>query len=319
MSRLRRIALTVAAMLAVLVLTMGYRLALSRGVFNSVEERTPGLCRTVPGVGAVADIAVDQTAKTAFIATSGALYAYADGKLTKLSGTPKDFHVRALATFGTGNEVLLRAVLAQAEGRFTIVLFKVSSGSVQEIGRITTDVLTDPAAIAMPDAERFYLVNRHDSHSSLGRMLDDVLLLPRAHLQWFDGMKFVAVAERLNTPSALALSADGAHLYIAQDYPRTITGMSRNDFTGAIGSPSALSLPSSPQKLTRAADGSLILAAIPKAGAGAVYRLRLENGLPKTTELLYAGTGLEVRAAAEIGATLLVGSSTGLLLCEVHR
>lgn len=319
MSRLRRIGVTVSAMLAVLLLVVGYRLALSRGLFNAVEERTPGLCHTVAGAGAVAGIAADPSGKTVLVAASGALFSYADGTLTRLSGTPKAFAVRALAMArSNAGDVFLRAVLAQAEGGFTVVLFKLKPGFVDEIGRITADLLSDPVALAMPDAERFYLVNRHDSRSSLGRWLDDTLLLPRTHLLWFDGLKFVPVADHLNTPGGLTLSADGGHLYVAEAYPRSVVGMSRSDFTGAIDQPAALSLPSGPGTITPAADGSLIVAARPKAGAGEVYRVRLESGLPKAAELLYAKKGAEIRAAAETGGTLLVGTDKTLLVCALH-
>lgn len=314
MNRLRRIAITVCAMLAVLVLAAGYRYLASRGVFHSVEDKSPGLCRAIGGP--VSDIVSD--GKTAYVARDNALFAVTDSATKKLAGTPKAFRVRAMALAPAVNgDVFLRAILDQGEGRFSVALFRVKPDSVEEVGRITTDMLTDPAAIATPDGERFYLVNRHETHTSLGRWLDDTLLLPRAHLMWFDGMKFVNVAEHLNTPSGLALSADGSHLYIAQDYPRTLVGMMRSDFTGAIESPQALSMPSGPEHITVAADGSLIVAARPKSGAGEVFRVSLENGMPKTAELLFARKAEEVRAAAQVNNTLLVGTDKALLSCAM--
>ena len=314
MNRLRRIAITVCALFAVLLLAAGYRYLASRGLFNSVEDTAPGLCRTI--AGAMSDIASD--GKTAYVAGGNSLFAVTGGTVKKLTGTPKAFHVRALALSHSANgDVFLRAVLDQGEGRFSIALFRVKPEAVEEVGRITTDMVTDPSAITAPDGERFYLVNRHETHTSLGRWLDDTLLLPRAHLMWFDGMKFVNVAEHLNTPSGLALSADGSRLYIAQDYPRSLAGMTRSDFTGAVENPQALSLPSGPWKITMAADGSLIVAARPKSGAGEVFRVRLENGVPKAAERLFARKAEEVRAAAQVGNLLLVGTGKALLACRM--
>jgi Gluconolactonase len=255
---------------------------------------------------------------TAYVAGGGGLSAYHGGKLERLTGTPKQFSVAALGAVATVNgDTFLRSVLNQGGGRFAIAVFRQKPGGVEEIGRITSDEVQDPAAVVAADPERFYLVNRHEAKTALGRWLDDTLLLPRAHLLWFDGMKFVPVAEHLNTPSGLALSADGTRLFIAQDYPRTIAAMTRYEFSGAIENPAALNMPSGPLKLTVAGDGSLIVAARPKAGSGEVYRVVLENGQPKSASLLYAQKGEEVRAAAELPGTLLVGTSKALIACRI--
>lgn len=314
MNRMRRIVRTVGAMVLVLIFAAGYRLAASRGLFHSVEDKAPGQCRTI--AGPVSDIATD--GKTAWVVGGNALYAYGEGKLSKLTGTPKQFAVAALSVSPSPTgEKFLRAVLDQGEGRFAIALFKLKPGAAEEIGRITSDEVREPVAIAAPDGERFYLVNRHEARTALGRFLDDTLLLPRAHLLWFDGMKFVQVAEHLNTPSGLALSSDASRLYIAQDYPRSLVAMTRSDFTGGVDNPAAITLPAGPQKITLGQDGNLIMAARPKAQTGEVYRVRLENGEPKTSELIYAKKGQEVRAAAELSGTLLVGTDKGLIACTV--
>lgn len=315
MNRLRRAALTVAAMAAVVVMVGVYSFASSRGVFHSVEDKTPGQCRSLGG--AADEIA--SNGKAAFIASGNGLYSFSRGTLTKLGGTPKQFKAIAmsLSRAATGEE-FLRAVLAQEGGRYTITLFRLKAGAVEEIGRIASDEVSDPAAIASPDPERFYLVNRSESKTAFGRFLDNTLLLPRAHLLWFDGMKFVRVAERLNTPSGLALSFDASHLFIAQDYPRSIVAMVRNGFTGGVENPAAETLPAGPLHITQSDDDSLIIAARPKAGTGEVYRIRLENGQPATYELLYANKGEEVHAAAELGGTLLVGTDKRLLACAIR-
>jgi len=312
MNRLRRIAYTALALVAVLLLTGLYRFLDSRGIFNRSREAVPATCRLQAETGAVADIASD--GKTAYIAAGKGLFLYAGEGLKKLAGTPKTSRIAALS-LGRG-AAFLRAVLIEGDGHFAVSLFRLKPEGVEELGRISTDMLASPTAIAAPDGERFYIVNHSESRTGLGRWLDDVLLLPRAHLLWFDGMKFVAVAEHLNSPSGLALSADGSHLYIAQDFPRTVVGTARSDFTGAIDNPSALSLPAGPQKLSLAPDGSLIVAARPAPGSGAVYRLRLENGAPQSAEALFATGRAEVRAAAELPGKLLVGTDKALVVCE---
>lgn len=323
-----RVAATVSAMLAVLLLAASWRFAMSRGVFASVEEKTPGVCRTVAGISGVTSIAVDEKSKVAYLTgiQEGGLFSLSldesGVRAQYFIVMPKDIEARALSlSYGPDGTALLRLLFRPERPAISLFFFKPGNveeraRSMTELGRLTTDVLTDPADLASVDGNRFYLVNRHASRSAFGRWLDDAFLLPRANVLYFDGMKFVTVAERLNSPSGLALSKDGSHLYVAEDYPRTIATFSRNDLMGSLDNPSVLSLPANPQKISVAPDGSLIVAARPKARAGQVYRVTLENGVPQKAELLYSHKGEEVTAAAEVSGHLLVGTPSKLLDCH---
>lgn len=316
----RRIAITVSVMLAVLLMTLSYRFVQSRGFFASVEDKSPGACSGpgLAGAGSIADIEVDGAGKTAYIATDDGLFALSLGarQAVRLSGTPKDFHPLAFSLYEDANGVLLRVIFRQGDG-IEISLFKVGPGSVTELNRLRTDEVTDPADLAMIDAERFYLINRHGTHTALGRWLDDVLLLPRAKVLFFDGMKFVTVAERLNSPSGIALSPDKAYLYVAEDYPRTIVGFARNDLTGALGDPAALPLPAGPAKMTVGRDGSLIVATQPKSGAVAIYRVTMKDGQPARSERLFERIGEDFPVAGGGGGHLLLSTDERFLDCRI--
>lgn len=310
----RRIGTTVGAMLLVLLLAASWQFFASRGLFTSVEEKTPGVCRQVPGVGAVADI-VPAPSGMALIASADALYVYRNGKVERISGTPKDFHPTSIAASAGKLHALFRH-----EGHWTISVLAPKNATstlpqFEELGRLTTDVFTDPADLVSIDGVRFYLVNRHGTHTGLGHWLDDVFLLPRATVLYFDGMKFVTIAGRLNSPTGLALSRDAGRLYVAEDYPRTIASFTRNEFMGSLDNPAVLSLPANPRKISLGANDTLIVAARPKAGAGQVYSVTMENGVPQKAELIYSHQGEEVTAAAQLGGHLLVGTPTKLLDC----
>lgn len=314
MPRLRRIGLTVGAMLVVLLLAVGLRFVQSRGLFASVEAKTPGVCQTMEAMAGVIAIIPDEASHSAIVATrQGDIAVLAGGTAMKLSGTPKDFHPVAMAAVGGTFEV----AFGRTDGSYAIAGFEVSSGKVTEISRLTTDQLTDPAAIAALPMGRFYLVNHHSSRSGVGRWLDDVLLLPRADVQFFDGLKFITVAKRLNAPSSVALSADGSVLYVAQELPHTLASFKRNDFTGALGEVQLLNLPAAPTSITVAKDGSLIVAAWPKRGQGAVYRVLVAGGTPQKAELLYASKSEEITAAAAVNGQLLIGTDKALLACAL--
>lgn len=301
----RRLAMTVSAMLLVLLLAASFRFVQSRGVFTSVIDKTPASCRTVPGLAGVTAISGDVTATA-----SGALYQWQNGAAVKLTGTPKDFHPVALSAAGGK----LLAVFSRADGTYAVATFDRDQSKLTEIGRLTTDMLTDPADLVSVDGARFYLVNRHGSHTGLGRWLDDAFLIPRAEILYFDGMKFVKVAERLNSPSGLALSADGANLYVAQALPRTIVSFARNDFIGSLDHAALTDLAASPGKIA-VAGTSLIVAAAPKPGTGAVYRVPLVGNVPQTPELLWSSKSEPAVAAAETDGHLLIGTEKRLIDC----
>jgi hypothetical protein len=310
---IRRIAITVSAMAVVLLLAASFRYVQARGLFASVEDKAPAVCHAVAGVDGVGDIARDKTG-AAFIAANNGLYVYDGGKVERLAGTPKDFRPVALAL---GEDGAIATLFRQGD-IWELSLFAMTAPTaVKEVGRMSADILTDPAALVALPAGRFYVVNKHGSHTALGRWLDDVFLLPRADVLYFDGMKFRPVAERLNSPAGLALAPDASHLYVTQELPRNLVALARNDFTGTVAEPSLLKLPAAPTKISQAKDGSLIVAAWPKKGAGAVYRVRLMNGMPQEAELLYASKTTPVTAAAELNGHLLIGSGAKLIDCKL--
>lgn len=305
----RRVGITAGAMVLVALSVSAYRFFEARGVFAGAPEKTPAACHAVAGVGAVAAIVPDKPG-TALIAAENAFYLFDGSKVERLAGAPKVFRPVAMAKTPSGLTVVF-----EQDGAFKVSSFTFDGTKLTEFGRLTTDVLTDPAAIAAVDDQRFYLVNKHTSKSAFGRWLDDAFLLPRAEILYFDGMKFVTVAERLNSPAGLALSADQSRLFTAQELPRNLVGFDRNVFMGSISHAALFAMPAAPRQIVPTADGNLIVTAWPKAGAGAVYRVRLSNGVPQPAELLYGTKSGAVTAAAETKGHLLIGSAKGLLDC----
>ena len=305
-----RIAATASAVVFVLLLAASWRFLESRGVFTSVETKKPAQCRMVAKLPAISDVAVDDASGTVFVASrSGGLYGFAWGPLVRLGGTPKDFHPVAIA-LAHNPRTRLQVLFAKADGRHAIAVFDLRPDGLSEVGRLSTDVLTDPAALAALDTDRFYLVNRHHSRTALGRWLDDVFLLPRADVLYFDAMKFVTVAGRLNSPAGIGLSSDKKHLYVSEDYPRSLVTFTRDDFTGGVENPTVMPIESGLGKIHVAEDGSVIIAARPKPGTGQVWRVKDGNA-----ELVYARKDGEIAAAAQLGRHLLVGATDGLTDC----
>lgn len=354
-----RIGVTVGAMLVVAVIALGYRYLDSHGVFTKVVPRFDGVCATIPTATGPEDIVIDAAHKVAFISatdrparTKGkpspndGLYAYAyltpGAEPVKLAGTPADFHPHGLSLYrAPDGSLTLMAINHRLDGTNSIDIFSVDvSGAaprLTEIGSITGGALVSPNAIAAVDQDRFYVVNDHTTKTALGRWLDDNLVLPRADVLFFDGMKFTTVAKGLNFPNGAALSPDGKFLYVPEAFPRTLLTFERNAFSGELRQVGVLDIPSNLDNARVAADGSLWIGSHPKAFAmsrmrkdrskGApseIFRITLENGVPRDYTLVYADLGSHIGGSsvgAVAGDRLLIGSplDTKILNCTMRE
>ncbi len=325
-----RLGITAGAVLFVFAAAVTYRFLESHGVFTAVEPGFAGTCRAVAGIAGPGDIAVDAPGKTAFVSAKDGIYAYAydvpGAHLVKLEGTPKDFHPGGIGLYRSPDGGLtLIAINRQGDGSYAIDVFAAEGKKLQLIGSIGSDVLVDPSDLAVVDEDRFYVVNAHTSRTVLGRWLDDVLLLPRANVLFFDGMKFVTAAEELNSPRGVA--ANGQRLFVAEQYPRTLLAFERDSFSGRLKEAGAFPIASGLDRIDIAPDGSLWIAGQPKAFAmnafhlnpkkpapSQVFRVDLEGGTPHAFSLVYANGGDEIGGAgvaARAGDHLLIGSEQG--------
>ncbi|MGC9954011.1 MAG: hypothetical protein ABSD21_07015 [Rhizomicrobium sp.] len=341
-----RIAATAGAVLIVAVLAGATRMAESHGVFTTVKPGFAGGCRAIPSATGPEDIAIDSKDKIAFVSATDrsarskgkpsprdGLYSYAytqpSAGLVKLSGTPEDFHPHGISLYrGPDGGLTLMAVNRRMDETNTVDIFSVEiengAISLTEVGSIGGRILVSPNDVAAIDEDRFYVVNDHTSQTWLGRWLDDNLVLPRTNILYFDGVKFIEIANGLNFPSGAALSADGRYLYVPEAYPRTLLTFERNPFTGQLNQVSALSIPSNLDSADVAADGNIWVGSHPKALAMAkfrddpskpapseIFRVSVKNGIPQTASLIYANMGDEI-GGSSVGAVadghLLIGS-----------
>jgi len=341
-----RIAATAGAVLTVAILAGAARLTESHGVFTKVVPGFAGSCRPIKSATGPEDIAIDAKDKVAFVSATDrparsnrkpsagdGLYSYAyaePGALpVKLSGTPHDFHPHGISLFRAPDGGLtLMAINHRMDGSNTVDIFSVDidKGAVQltEVGSIGGADLASPNDLAAVDEDRFYIVNDHTSKTALGRWLDDTLVLPRTNVLYFDGIKFVEVANGLNFPSGAALSPDGRYLYVTESYPRTLLTFERNTFTGQLKQVNALAIASNLDNADVAADGSIWVGSHPKAFAMAafredpskpapseIFRASVTDGIPQSAALVYANMGQEI-GGSSVGAVadgrLLIGS-----------
>jgi arylesterase/paraoxonase len=367
-----RAATTAGVLVIVLLVGIAVRTLYIYGVFTSVTPSFAGKCVAIAGIEGPEDIAIDQTSGLAFISafdrraaaahewsSQDGLYAtslnapfvttpgnrskqsvlsgriISDGQLvalTKLAGTPSDFHPHGISLYRDANGLVLMAINHHADGSNSVEVFDVkiiggdvgASVSLSEIGNIESRELVSPNAIAAVDRERFYIANDHGSTTAFGRALDDYLVLPRANILYFDGTVFRVVAQHLAFPSGLALSPDGHFLYATEANARRIDTFARQPVSGTLDEARTLAIPSNLDNLRVDSAGNLWVGGHPKALAMAAFRgdakkpapseifkVTLTNDIPQLAEAIYTNNGEQIggsSVAAVSGKTMLIGS-----------
>jgi arylesterase/paraoxonase len=340
-----RAAITAAFVVLAVALGLVVRTLYFFGVFTPVTPAFAGTCSAVSGISGAEDIAIDEKLGVAFVsafdrrarlsgksAAQDGLYALALAgapALKKLSGTPNDFHPHGISLFrGPDGTLTLIAINHRTDGSSSVDSFAVVTDGgtlrLKEIGSIQGGALISPNAVVAVDRDRFYVANDHASRTRLGRTIDDLLVLPRANILYFDGMLFHEVAKGLNFPSGLALSPDGRYLYVSEAFTRRLDTYVRQELSGALERVDTLAIASNLDNLRLDAVGHLWIGSHPKALAMAQFRsdrakpapseifeVTLGNDIPKNATLVYADSGSQIggsSVAAVIGKRLLIGS-----------
>jgi arylesterase / paraoxonase len=342
MKPLVRAALTAGTIVVAAVIGIAVRTLDVYGVFTSVPSQKPlSQCTAITGIQGPEDIAIDFPSKLAFIsafdrrAAGAHKWSSADGlyllplngpaHLAKLAGTPPDFHPHGISLYRDANGVVLLAINHHSDGTHSVEAFDVKiagdAATLSETGNIESRELVAPNAVVAIDRARFYVANDHGSTTAFGRTLDDLLILPRANLLFFDGMVFRTVADHLAFPSGLAISADGHHLYVTEANARRLDAFALNPESGQLDEQGTLDIPSNLDNLRLDDHGALWLGSHPKGLAMAAYyrdpstpapseifKIATSNGIPQSAELFYAGTDIGGSSvAAVMGNRMLLG------------
>jgi len=350
MTGMGRIAAVAGGVIAVGVLALVFRTLDTAGVFTDVTPGFAGTCEMIGGVIGAEDIVIDDKSGLAFISATDrrapktlpspqdGLYvlelAHPEKGVTKLSGTPKDFHPHGISLYrGADGTLTLMAVNHRAAGGSSIDIFGVSESmaggstpmaALSERGSIQSSLLFSPNAVAAVGLDRFYATNDHGSHTDFGQLLENWLALPRANVVYYDGAVPRIVAEDLRFANGIAASADFSKLYIAETLGRDILTFRIQRGTGALTLENKIALPAGLDNIRLDAGGNLWVAGHPKLFAllaygtdatkpspSEVFELKTVGGIPGTPRAVYTNLGKEIGASstgAYANGELLIGS-----------
>lgn len=246
-------------------------LAYAAGEFRSVDNLSPGACRTIAGVAGPEDITLHPEQDLALISSfdrraalednprPGAIHAWAlDGSmdmpvnLTPDAGFEFRPHGISLYVDAAGRATLF-VVNHPGEALFgdpphtaaggpehTIEVFDYQPGSSGEGGRLTHRATHAHASMIRPndvvavDHERFYFTNDHGSAPGFSRTLEDYLRLGWANVVYFDGQAFRKVVEGLTYANGINISPDGRRVYVAEVTRSRLREYARNPASGAL-------------------------------------------------------------------------------------
>jgi hypothetical protein len=313
------------------------RIVWANGVFSAAPAGFLGSCKLAASVPGVEDIEIANG--VIFVSVGSArgpdardgLYVLGeDGKLTKLAGSPKDFHPRGIGLYRSpdGTGIFLMAVNRRSSGRFSVDSFEVTnpktSPALVAQGTIEGGLLTDPQDVAAAGPGAFYVSN-NSAKQALVKTLASWGVLPGSDILYFNGMSFKPAAQDVYGARGLVLAPDGNHLLVASLTARSLRSFSRDPFSGNLTEVGSLTLPAAPEKISLDTSGEVWVAGhanLPhwrsfaadpaKRAPSQIFRVSLVGGVPQEASQVYGNDGTEI-AAASIGVSsgkrLLIGSS----------
>lgn len=351
MRRVGRIAAVAGGVIAVGLIALVFRTLNTAGEFTQVIPGYSGVCHVIRGVTGAEDIVIDRAAGLAFISATDrrplrpGRPAFKDGiylfwlahpglGVTRLSGTPRDFHPHGIDLYrAPDGSLTLMAVNHRASGEASIDSFAVSEEmdahgvpavALSERDSVRSSLIFGPNDVAAVGRDRFYVTNDHGSKTGFGRFLETWLMLPRANVVYYDGNVPRVVATGLRFANGIAVSHDGMKLYVAETLGRDILTYRRQPGSGGLSFESTFPLTAAPDNIDVDGAGDLWVAGHPKLFAllrygedptkpspSEVFEVKTADGIPRSLRSVFTDMGHEIGASsvgASVDGQLLIGS-----------
>jgi arylesterase/paraoxonase len=340
----RRVLLLAAAALAAVLLIADLRGRL--GPSGPVESSGLEACARLDAPAGPEDLQIDHETGLAVIAAhdrraanaQGGLHlldlARPDGQIRPLPHDgPADFRPHGLSLFRRDGVLHVLVVNHPAEGH-TIEAFRIETGAAPRAVHVATfagDALVSPNDVVAAGPDAFYVSNDHGLRAEWLRPLEDLLGLSLGTVVLHDGRRFVPVVPGRRMANGVTL-ARGGDLVVAETLGRRVVRFPREPGSGRVDleAPSVVEVPTGPDNLDLAPDGSLWFAAHPSLWAFLGHARDPEVRAPwevwrladGRAERVLAGDGSRLSAAsvaAARGRTLLVGAvfDGALLRCTL--
>ena len=343
--------------LLVLVAVVGSLYVLNRGgAFRTLEPHFAGTCESLSLDASAEDITIDRERGYAYISylDRQSLIKGEGGNvqgtimrldLNRLPLVPEDAlldkpaHLRthglSLYIDPAGKRslfVINHPVNRGAEPELVEVFDEVEPGRFRHRETFASPLFNSPNDLAAVGPQQFYVANDKTLKGGLAAGLQQ-LGVGASPLTYFDGTAARVVADDIASGGGINVSADGSTLYVSETSAQRIRVLQRDPATGDVTDKARIAVPTSPDNIDVAADGSLTV-----AGHANILKLiqHFINGSPAPSQVLrvmpnpagsaaidelYLNAGEQI-SASSVGVTwgrkLLIGSITArqILVCE---
>ncbi len=324
------------------------------GQFKTLTPGFGGSCTTIPLDASAEDIQIDRARGVAYLS-----YLDRRGKIEgrpvlgtvlmldlnlpdsrprpALATDPASFHPHGMSLYrvGDGSERLF--VISHPPGQdHAIEMFEqTATGAFASLGRVTDPLLVSPNAMLATGPSQFYVANDRGAANGFERGLELLFRRGMSTVAYFDGQKMRVVASGLKSAAGIAMSADGAHVYVAETIGNRLAVFRRDAVSGGLKLLERIDLGSAPDNINVAADGSIWVAAHAKTLALAlsfgdakrlaptqIFRINPDPKAAARVTQVYLNLGEQI-SGGSVGAVhdgqLLIGSITDrkLLRCRL--
>jgi arylesterase / paraoxonase len=258
------------------------------GAFRTVKAQFAGSCRAVALAGSSEDIQVDRERGVAYLSFLDRDKVYRGGSgngsillldlnlaepapRAAMSFDPANFRPHGLSLLKrVGEPARLFAVSHPSDGSHAVEIAEQDAGGAFVPRATVRDpAFVHPNAIAAVGPQQFYLVNDRVAQGTWRERLSLLARSGKATLVYYDGQKAEGQRARvlvddLAYPAGLALSPDGARLYVGEAVAQTLRIYSRDSASGALSLERSVKLGTAPDNLNVDAEGVVWIAAHPR-------------------------------------------------------
>ena len=344
--------------LLVVIVAVGSLYVLNRGgAFRSIEPHFAGNCESLPLDASAEDMTVDRERGYVYISYLDR-QSLVKGDGSNVQGTimrldlnreplavedallDKPSHLRthglSLYVDPAGKRslfVINHPVNRGVQPELVEVFDEVAPGQFRHRETFASPLFNSPNDMAAVGPRQFYVANDKVLKPGLDAGLQQ-LGIGASPLTYFDGTEARVVASDIASGGGINVSADGNTLYVAETAGQRLRVLARNPADGSVTDKARISLPTSPDNIDVAADGSLWV-----TGHANTFKLiqHFVNGSPAPTQVLrvvpgddgaasvdeiYLNAGDQI-SAGSVGVTygkkLLIGSITArqVLVCTM--
>ncbi|HEY4345315.1 MAG TPA: SMP-30/gluconolactonase/LRE family protein [Parvibaculum sp.] len=289
MSPVLRWTLIVVAVLFGIVSVLGWRFLAAAGYFTAIKQEVVAQCTTIPSPPGPEDIQIDRTRGMAFVAASDRRAAMAGNAAARggiytidltaptdqwslhpvTASEPADFHPHGISLyFGPDGVRRLFAVNHRAAGGHSIEIFDIAAdGTLTHVKSITDPLLVSPNDVVAVGPESFYVTNDHGTSNRTSAMIDDLLLMRKADIVYYDGKTMRVSGGRLDFANGINISADGKSIYVSEFLGLALHVYKRDAATGDLTPTDYTPLGTGLDNIDVEEDGALLIAAHPKITA----------------------------------------------------